>query len=82
MKLLEKIRKEVFWTIDALKGARQKKELEDVAYILENWGQPDVEEKHKHYLKDVLDYAVDTIPYYAEYKSYETLEDCNYSAIV
>lgn len=75
MKLLEKIRKEVFWTIDALKGARQKKELEDVAYILENWGQPDVEGKHKHYLKDVLDYAVDTIPYYAEYKSYETLED-------
>lgn len=75
MKLLEKIRKESFWTIDALKGGCQKKDLEDVAYVLEHWGKPDVEDKHKQYLKDVLDYAVDTIPYYSEYKGYEKLED-------
>lgn len=75
MKPLEKIRQQLYWLLDSLKGSSQKKDLDDVAYIMSHWGEPNVEKKHKAYVKEILDYAVKTIPYYKQFEGYIKLED-------
>lgn len=75
MKTIELIRQQAFWILDTLKGSSQKKDLNDVLYIMNNWGDPKVENKIDDYLRDILDYATDNIDFYKKYKGYKTLQD-------
>lgn len=75
MKLLEKLRKNAFWIVDSLVGSPQKKDLKDVEYIMTHWGEPDIVKKHSDYINDILNYAVNAIPYYKKYAGYTKLED-------
>lgn len=75
MKILEKIRQYAFWMLDWVKGSPQRKDLNDVAYIMNHWGEPEVEAMHSRNIKNILDYAVQNIPYYSKYKGYRNLAD-------
>lgn len=75
MKALEMLRQQAYWLLDTLKGAPQKKELNDVEFIMNHWGEPEIDALHNKYIKDILDYAVKTIPYYRNYKGYKNLQD-------
>lgn len=75
MKPLEKIRQQAFWLLDLLKGLPQKKDLNDVIYIMNHWGEYDVESKINGYVKNILDYATENIEFYKKYKGYKTLQD-------
>lgn len=75
MKALEILRQQAYWLLDTLKGAPQKKELNDVELIMNHWGEPEIDGLHNKYIRDILDYAVKTIPYYRNYKGYKNLQD-------
>lgn len=75
MKLLEKMRQQIFWLLDLLKGSPLKKDLNDVTYIMNHWGEHDVENKIDGYVKNILDYATENIEFYKKYRNYQSLQD-------
>ena len=75
MKLFEKLRQQIFWILDSVKGSPQKKDLLDVEFIIEHWGEQSVNIKLNDYLNDILNYATDNIPYYKDYKGFKSIED-------
>lgn len=64
MIILEFLRKYLFWTFDFLKGGHLRKHYNDIAFIQENFASADATKKRNSHLKNLLDHAVATVPYY------------------
>ena len=69
----EKIRRNIYWILDFLKGSPVKKHLNEIAHIMEN---PDLAAQHQtKKLKELTEYAVNNIPFYKKYSKDTALED-------
>tara|TARA_B100000809_G_C15116306_1_gene522585 strand:+ start:280 stop:1602 length:1323 start_codon:yes stop_codon:yes gene_type:complete len=73
--MLNKLRFNVFWLLDTLKGGYLKKELNTVKEILELKSFNRIQEKNKPLLKDLLDTAVKKSKFYESYNGYTSLDD-------
>jgi len=64
IKILEKLRKNAFWSIDALKGGGVKKHYREIQLVLNN---PNSDEaryiRHKN-LSNILEHTIKTVPFY------------------
>lgn len=61
---MQNIRKFGFWFIDALKGGPVRSYYKDIKDILENFHSSGAKEKREEYLKNILNHAKQTVPYY------------------
>ena len=75
MKLLEKLRYYSFWGVDFLKGGKVRSHYRDVRFILDNYSTDKSQGKRDLYLQKLLKHAVNTTPFYNEYKNYNSLSD-------
>ena len=75
MKPLESLRQKGFWIIDTIKGSPIKSQLEEVEFIMNHWGEPNVIEKQNEYLNSILNYVVDNVEFYKKYKGFNSLKD-------
>ena len=75
MKTLEEIRNKLFWINDFFKGSPILSQYRDIQYMMHQWGNPDVIRKRDQYLSNILDYAVDNLSFYRQYKGYSSLSD-------
>lgn len=75
MKILEQLRRNLFWTIDTLKGNKVKKHLDDIAVILENYSSEQSNSKREEYLAELLNHAVKTTSFYSTVKNYKSISD-------
>ena len=73
--LLEKLRGFSFWMIDFLKGAKIKRHYNEIKFILEQYGTEESKLKRDKYLKDLLKHAVNTTPFYENYKGFNSIAD-------
>ncbi|MCM5663423.1 phenylacetate--CoA ligase family protein [Galbibacter mesophilus] len=69
------IRERLFWSLDAMRGSKVKKQYLDIAYILENYEDQSVQSLLENRLKTILEHAKSTVPFYHEMKSVECLSD-------
>lgn len=60
----EWIRHNGFWTLDFLRGSKVRNHLEDIEFIMDNIGTPQVDETQSEYLKDILTYSKEKVPFY------------------
>jgi phenylacetate-CoA ligase len=70
----EWIRREVFWAWDFLRGSKVRKHYVDIKNILENGTNPEVVKIREGYLSDILKYATEHVPFYKEYRSYDSIK--------
>lgn len=75
MKVLEKLRRNLFWAIDSLKGNKVKNHLKDITFILENYQTEKAVLRRGTILKEFLQHAVETTPFYKPYRNYDCLTD-------
>lgn len=66
MALLEKLRNTFFWTLDARKGSPVKKHLEDITWIVGNYGAQ-TDAKTRGNLELLLQHAVATTKFYSKF---------------
>ncbi len=60
----EWIRRNGFWILDGLKGSKVRKHLKDIEFIMENINDLRVKEIQDNYLKQILIYAKEKVPFY------------------
>lgn len=75
MFFLEKIRYNAFWLIDLLKGGNIKSHYEDIKFILENFNTKASLKIRNNHLNHILDHAIKTVPFYKNYKDYNSITD-------
>ncbi|WMI67653.1 CoF synthetase [Mangrovimonas sp. YM274] len=75
MALLNVIRNRVFWTLDFLKGSPIHTHLRDIETILNSPASTTSEEYRNLHLRNLLDHATKSTPYYQAYFNYKSLED-------
>ncbi|MFS4481975.1 CoF synthetase [Hyunsoonleella sp. 2307UL5-6] len=75
MFFLEKIRHNVFWLIDSLKGGNIKSHYDDIKFILENFDSDASLKKRNQHLNHLLNHAIETVPFYKNYKDYNSIAD-------
>ncbi|MFC2148546.1 CoF synthetase [Bacteroidota bacterium] len=75
MKILEELRRKLFWFIDALKGNKVKNHLKDITFILENYNTKEASGRREDILKKYLDHAVGTTAFYKSYRDYDDITD-------
>lgn len=72
-KITETGREKIFWLLDTIQGAVVKKHYTDIAGLLE--GDPQESDKIKEQkLLSLLQHAVDTTPFYRQYKDFSSLQ--------
>ncbi len=62
----EWVRRTGFWGLDSLRGKKIRQHYNDIQYMLENHNHPDVFAKREGYLRNILKYAVEHVPYYSK----------------
>lgn len=75
MRVLEKVRYYSFWFVDFLKGGKINRHFKDISYILENFDSDISKRKRNNYLSELLNHAVDTVPYYDNLKGFNSISD-------
>ncbi|WP_100611774.1 phenylacetate--CoA ligase family protein [Confluentibacter lentus] len=70
----DKIRKNVFWILDSLKGNKIKKHYEEIAYLNGNKNITDIQERRSVIISNLLGYATETTPFYKKFKGIDELE--------
>ena len=73
--LLEKARIIAFWFLDFIKGGAVRKHYKDIKVILEQFSSEDAQSKRETYLKNLLNHAVITTPFYRKYAHFQNLTD-------
>jgi phenylacetate-CoA ligase len=73
--LLEKIRKSMFWIFDKLKGGKIRFNYDDVTSMLENYNSDHSIEKRDLYLRNILEHATATTPFYKKFSHFKSLGD-------
>ena len=65
--MLEKLRNRFYWLFDYIKGGRVKKHYNQIKFILENYGSTEAEKLRSNNLKNLLNHAVEHVPFYKSY---------------
>jgi phenylacetate-CoA ligase len=73
--LINKFRKYIFWFLDFLKGGRVRKHYKELYNILEKLSPEESKVMQDLNLKNVLNHAVNTTPFYKNYKKFNSLND-------
>lgn len=69
------IRKNIYWSLDFIKGGKLRAHYNDIAFIMENIGSAKSNRKREQSLNKVLRHAVDSTPFYKEFDDFKGLED-------
>jgi phenylacetate-CoA ligase len=64
MILLEFLRRTLFWTVDFFKGGKIRKHYKDIKLIQENSNSTKVGKRKELHLKNILEHAQTTVPFY------------------
>lgn len=75
MKLFEKIRNYGFWIVDYFKGNPVRNHIQDIKLILDENDQKKSKKRIKDLLTTLLDHAVETTEFYAEFKDFRSIHD-------
>jgi phenylacetate-CoA ligase len=73
--MLQKIRRNTFWTLDRLKGSEVKKHLEQITDLMEVKSASEKRDLNDQYLRDLLDHSVTTVPFYHSYSRASSLTE-------
>lgn len=73
--MLQTFRRNLFWSLDTLKGSKVKTHYRDIQQILENFDSVESRIRRAESLQQLLDHAVKTIPYYRQFAEFGALED-------
>jgi phenylacetate-CoA ligase len=73
--MLQTFRKNLFWSLDALKGSSIKTHYRDIQYILENFDSVESKNRRAASLEKMLNHAVDSTPFYKRFANFTALED-------
>ncbi len=69
------VRRNVYWTLDFLRGSKVRKHYYDIKNMMENGTASSVLEAQENYLSDILRYATKNVDFYKPYKSYSSLKN-------
>ncbi len=72
---LNRLRYHAFWTLDAIKGGKVRKELKDIHHTFSLNSFESLQEKNMEKLHDLLNKVVEKSPLYKSFKGYNSLED-------
>ncbi|KAA1246938.1 CoF synthetase [Aquimarina sp. RZ0] len=64
MKVAERVRKNIFWFIDSIRGGKIRRHYNEVKYITEHFDQEFSKEKREEYLRKLLIHAANTTEFY------------------
>ena len=73
--MLQRIRKNVFWSIDTLKGGTLKAHYDDIGFILKDLDADESKNRRAVSLNNIMKHAVDTVPFYKQFSGYNGLKD-------
>lgn len=75
MLFFEKMRRRIFWGVDALKGGRIRYNYTDIHRLLGDIDAVSFERSQKEYLNSILLHAVKNVDFYREYDGFGSLDD-------
>ncbi len=75
MKISERLRAVIFWSIDYIKGGIKKKYAKEIQFVNENPKLKKAIEIKDEALENILDHVVNTTKYYKKFKSYNSIND-------
>jgi phenylacetate-CoA ligase len=75
MSLLNRLRNHTFWLLDLIKGRPIRKHYDDIGQILDNPNSQKSNERQKELLDKILNHAVNSVPFYSTYKTFNSLHD-------
>lgn len=75
MDFVEWLRREIFWTLDRLKGGKIKSHYEDIKNIMENFNSLESQINRNKHLTDLLDHATNNCNYYKDYRHCKSLSE-------
>lgn len=64
MNILSSLRKNLFWTLDSLKGSPIKKHYREIEFVNQNQKDKKAIEVHQRNLTGILSHAIETTPFY------------------
>ena len=75
MSVIYTVRRQSFWTLDFLKGSKIKKRIKEIAFILENYNDPESVKLRVLRLENLMKHARETVPFYMELNNPHELSD-------
>lgn len=75
MSVINTVRRQSFWTLDFLRGSKIKKRIKDIAFILENYKDPESVKLRVLRLENLIKHATETVPFYMELNNAHELSD-------
>ncbi len=79
--ILENLRHLSFWLIDALRGFKIKKHVNDITFILENYSSSEAIKLQADKKRDLLKHASSTTEFYKSYKTFDEFPIINKNII-
>ncbi len=79
--ILENLRHLFFWSIDALRGFKIKKHVNDITFILENYSSSEAIKLQANKKRNVLNHAISTTEFYKNYKTFDEFPIINKNII-
>jgi phenylacetate-CoA ligase len=74
-KKLEKLRNNIFWTFDGLKGGTIKSHIRDIKNIIDGDDPVFIEQEQSARMQSLLEHAVRSTEYYIEYECFSAIDD-------
>ncbi|WP_318308138.1 phenylacetate--CoA ligase family protein [Flagellimonas crocea] len=75
MALLNALRRQLFWYLDGIKGAKIKKHYSEIKDILKDPLSDGSVKNMERDLSNILEHAIATTPFYQNFRGYESLQD-------
>ena len=75
MSVINNVRRQSFWALDFLKGSKIIKRVNDIAFILENYQDPESIRLRALRLKNLIKHATESVPFYMELENVRELSD-------
>jgi phenylacetate-CoA ligase len=69
----EWIRRALFWALDFITGSKVRKHYVDIRNMMEYGIDPDISKMQEDYLKSILDYATENVPFYKRFRTFDSL---------
>lgn len=73
--LLESLRKNLFWSVDSLKGGKVRANYNDIQSIIEDYHATASVQKREQYLNAILNHAVNNTAFYKNYQQFGSIKD-------
>src|SRR5690606_22920615 len=75
MSVINSVRRQSFWALDFLKGSKIIKRVNDIAFILEKYQDPESVNLRTSRLENLIKHATETVPFYMELENVRRLSD-------